>query len=350
MSASDLETLLRMIGPSIEKKATSMRDPISSKERLVVTLRFLASGDSYHSLMYAFRIPVCTISRIVQEVCAALYERGKGEFLKTPSEEEEWKTVAKQFQDTWNFPHCLGALDGKHVVMQAPKNCGSLYFNYKGSHSIVLMAVADAEYRFLYCNIGCNGRVADGGVFGNSSMASSLEAGTMSLPAASPLPGRELNTPYVFVADDAFALKTYMMKPYPHKNQPALNRVFNYRLSRARRVVENAFGIMANRFRVLRRPFNLQPKATTTVVSAICILHNYLLRSSHYADVSDHEDSAHSIENGSWREEGMPEANLLPIEPAIGHNHSLSAKSVREELKEYFVSTEGEVEWQYKFI
>ncbi|KAG8180961.1 hypothetical protein JTE90_024710 [Oedothorax gibbosus] len=115
MSASDLETLLRMIGPSIEKKATSMRDPISSKERLVVTLRFLASGDSYHSLMYAFRIPVCTISRIVQEVCAALYERGNGEFLKTPSKEEEWKTVAKQFQDTWNSPHCLGALDGKDI-------------------------------------------------------------------------------------------------------------------------------------------------------------------------------------------------------------------------------------------
>ncbi|KAG8176068.1 hypothetical protein JTE90_025526 [Oedothorax gibbosus] len=255
------------------------------------------------------------------------------EFFLQTSSEEEWETVVKQFEDTWNFPNCLGALDGKHVVMQAPRNCGSLYFNYKGSHSIVLMAVADAEYRLLYCNIGCNGRVADGGVFGNSSMASSLEAGTMRLPAASPLPRRELGTPYVFVADDAFALKTYMMKPYPHRNQPALNRVFNYRLSRAPRVVENAFSIMANRFEGFEKAF--QPSAKSHK-SCECHLHfTQLLTEKDFplCRFGDQEDSAtHNIENGPWRE-GMPETNLLPIEPSIGHNHSLSAKSVREELR-----------------
>lgn len=260
--------------------------------------------------------------------------------------------IAENFETMWNFPHCVGAVDGKHVVMQAPKKLGSLYYNYKGSHSIVLMAVADAKYSFLYCNIGCNGRFADGGVFGNSSLSSSLEAGTLGLPSPTPLPGRTRETPYVLVADDAFALKTYMMKPFPHSNQSGLNRVYNYRLSRARRVVKNAFGIMANRFRILRTTIMLQPQHMRKMVSATCVLHNFLLRqsASYYLDISDRQAPDHSAIDGSWREEGMPQNSLLPLPSPVGHNYTGSAKDVREELKTYFVSDEGEVDWQYKFI
>ena len=266
--------------------------------------------------------------------------------FQTPTTAAEWETISEKFETTWNFPHCLGALDGKHVVMQAPKNSGSLYYNYKGSHSIVLMAVADAAYKFVYCNFGCNGRVADGGVFANCSLSSSLEAGTMGLPNPKPLPGREENTPYVFVADDAFALKSFMMKPYPHKNQPALNRIFNYRLSRARRVVENAFGILANRFRILRGPMSLSPNGVTKVVSALCVLHNFLLNeTTFYVDVADREDGNRRTQPGTWREEGMPKESLLPLAPPVGHNYAASAKSVRDEFKIYFASSEGEVEW-----
>nr|XP_034184035.1 uncharacterized protein LOC117606110 [Osmia lignaria] len=79
-----------------------MRDSIFPKERLILTLRFLASGESYHSLMYLFRIPVCTISKIIPEVCKALYDTLHEEYLKVPSTQSEWMHIAKMYEEKWN--------------------------------------------------------------------------------------------------------------------------------------------------------------------------------------------------------------------------------------------------------
>ena len=117
-------------------------------------------------------------------------------------------------------PHCVGALDGKHTVMQAPANSGSYYSNYKGTFSIMLLAVDDAEYKFLYVDVGCNGRVSEGVVFNRCSLYHALETGTVELPPAIPLPGRTQPVPYFFVADDAFPMRNYIIKPYPFKDQP----------------------------------------------------------------------------------------------------------------------------------
>lgn len=75
-------------------------------------------------------------------------------YLKVPSTTEEWEEVAQKFNEYWNFLNCLGAVDGKHVVMIAPPDSGSVFYNYKGTHSIVLMAICDASYKFLYIDIG----------------------------------------------------------------------------------------------------------------------------------------------------------------------------------------------------
>ena len=175
-------------------------------------------------------------------------------------------------------------MDGKHVLIKPPPNTGSYYFNYKHSFSIVLLAIVDADYKFLFVDIGCNGRVSDGGVFRNCDLFEELEANTLSIPKPTNPPGCSNALPYVIVADDAFPLKTYILKPYSQRGLTKEKRIFNYRLSRARRIVENAFGILANRFRIFMSPIPLVPEKVETITMACCALHNFL-RKKMVADI-----------------------------------------------------------------
>lgn len=197
-----------------------------------------------------------------------------------PRNQEEWLQIAEGFEKRWNFPHCLGSIDGKHCILQAPANSGSDYFNYKSTFSIVLLAVVDYNYNFVFADVGCQGRISDGGVFAHTTFCKKLYAGTLELPEESILPGRTEKVPYVFVADDAFALHKHILKPYGgvHENNSP-KRIFNYRLSRARRIVENAFGILSSVFRVLRKPLLLKQDKATLVVLSCVYLHNFLGRS-----------------------------------------------------------------------
>ncbi|XP_060868206.1 uncharacterized protein LOC132943287 [Metopolophium dirhodum] len=173
--------------------------------------------------------------------------------LQLPKNPEEWLKVAEDYDEKWNFPHCVGAIDGKHIVIQCPINSGSEFFNYKETFSIVLMALVDANYMFTYVDIGFQGRISDGGVFKNTSLWTTLEKNQLKLPLDTPLSNKNELVTYVFVGDNAFTLGTHMMKPYSGVFEKGnKKRVYNYRLSRARRVVENVFGILSSVFRVFR--------------------------------------------------------------------------------------------------
>lgn len=169
--------------------------------------------------------------------------------------------MADDFEIKWNFPLCVGSMDGKHVVIEAPNLSGSEFYNYKGTFSIVLFAIVDASYNFIYVNIGCQGRISDGGVFKGTGFQKLLENTTLNLPKGQILPGMEKLIPHVFVADDAFPLCPNIMKPYSgHQKKGSSKRIYNYRCSRARRIVENVFGILNSTFRVFRKPLLLQPE------------------------------------------------------------------------------------------
>lgn len=236
------------------------------------------------------------------------------------------------------------------MVMQAPANSGSIFFNYKKTHSIVLMAVADAEYKFSFVDVGCNGRISDGGIFNKCRFAEKMQRNELHFPASKPLPGRTDPVPFVLVADDAFAMKPNVMKPYPGVKLNVSQRVFNYRLSRARRVVENAFGILSNRFRVLRTTIRLSAERTTSLTLACCALHNFLLTNStaSYAPPTliDHSDSSGgTLIPGEWREDPMPDVHE-PIEEHAPRDIPESAVKIREEFENYFNSQIGQVSWQ----
>lgn len=99
------------------------------------------------------------------------------------------REIAAKFWDKWNFPSCLGAIDGKNITIVSPAHSGSLFFNYKRTFSIVLLALADAEYRFTYVQVGDFGRTSDGGVYSGSALGRGMENKILSVPADCPLPG-----------------------------------------------------------------------------------------------------------------------------------------------------------------
>ena len=157
-----------------------------------------------------------------------------------------------------------------------PKQSGSAYYNYKGFFSIILLGVVDADYNFLWVNVGALRSMSDAGVFNGSSLNRKIEEGALGLPNADPLPNDDQDTPYFFVGDDALALRPNMIKPYFHRYLAHVERIFIYRTSRARRVVENAFGIMGPRFRCLMTTLNVTPMTTVLITRACVILHQIM--------------------------------------------------------------------------
>lgn len=184
----------------------------------------------------------------------------------------DFENIAQEFYENWNFPNCIGSIDGKHIRIKCPKNSGSMFFNYKLFFSIVLMGVADANYKFIMIDIGAYGKDSDAGVLSNSNILKRLENKTLKLPNSN------VTGPYTFIADEAFPLRTYLMRPYPRRLLNDENKsYFNYRLSRARMTIECAFGIAAAKFRILQKSIETKVENADHVVKAICMLHNVII-------------------------------------------------------------------------
>lgn len=270
--------------------------------------------------------------------------------FQTPSTDAEWKAIASDFCSKWQFPHCLGAIDGKHIFIQPPAKSGSMFYNYKSRFSIILMAVVDASYKFVYACAGTQGRVSDAGVFAHSDLREAMDTGTLNFPPADTLPGTDAVMPYVLVGDEAYPLRPDLMKPYPFRNLNTNQRIYNYRLSRARLVVENAFGILANRFRVFRTTICLEPDKVVKIVFACLCLHNFLRQRRPDAYVPpgyvDTEDANHQLVEGAWRREG----GLQSVSMGRARNPSVEAKMQRDLLCNYFVTPAGSVSWQENMV
>ncbi|XP_044760175.1 protein ALP1-like [Coccinella septempunctata] len=327
MNRSQFEYILNKISTLIRKKNTTFKEAVSPKEKLAVCLRFLATGDSFKTISYSYRLGHSTVQSIVKDVSNAIITTMKSEHLPLPTV-ERWNEIAQDFWEIWNFPNCIGAIDGKHVQIIAPANSGSLYFNYKKTFSVNLMALVDAKYQFIAVDIGSYGKNSDGGIFHNSNLKKFLENKALPNIEDKPLPGMTEKMPHVIVGDEAFPLKPYLLRPYPGAQCNEIEKQqFNYRLSRARRVVENAFGLLSQRFRLYNRRIQLQPDFVDKIIMTTCILHNFI--------------GPHS----GLPSEDKNEIKLTSISRQ-GGNNSLQAFNVRNTFKEFFQSGPGRLEWQ----
>lgn len=341
------ELVLRL-GPRIAKNTTFYRQPLSEGLKLAIVLRHFATGDSYKSLMYGFRVSKTAIVHMVPDVCDAIIDEFGDEVMHCPTTSDDWKAQAQIFEEKWNLPHCVGAIDGKHVAIKCPNNSGSTYFNYKGFYSLVLFAMVDAEYKFTWVDMGANGGASDCQIFNSSDLKAAIEDGTIGFPAPQPLRGDDKDMPFFIAGDDAFPLRTWLMKPFSRRNLTDEELIFNYRLSRGRRVVENAFGILANRFQVLRTTMRQQPPTALKIVLACVCLHNlFRMRNPTlhrvYVDI---EDAKHNVVPGQWR----LNAPMEDLAAVVGNVTTRAAKRQRITLKHYFNSPVGAVPWQGDMI
>lgn len=203
------------------------------------------------------------------------------------------------------------------------------------------MALADADCKFLYIEVGTNGRANDSNVYRLSPLKSAIDNGTLNLPKH-----------YYMLGDDAFPMSDTLMKPFSKRHMTLVERIFNYRLSRARRVVENAFGIMAARFRIYGRDIEVNLDTVDLIVQCTCTLHNWLRTTSPATYLErgsvDYEDTDTGVfYPGQWRSTGTQLPSLNGTRNT--NSRKKSATATREKLAEYF-SGSGRVPWQLKAI
>lgn len=243
----------------------------------VLCFRYLATRSSFVDLARQFYRGKSTIGKIVRSKCNAIWTVLQLIYMPI-LKKEMWREKAKRYIELWNLPNCIGLIDGKHIRIKCFKNTGSRNINYKGFFSVVLMAMADSKGIFTLVDIGDIGRNSDGSIFRNSSIGKRLKQGELNIPSPNRLPrSRDKGTfPYYCIADEAFLLLPTLLRSFSRRVLNDAKRIFNFRLSRGRKSVECAFGMLSSKFRVFEVPMACDEKFVIAVVKAACVLHNFI--------------------------------------------------------------------------
>ena len=285
-----------------------------------------------------------TIQEAINDTYDAIWDVMQPEFMPKPKK-EDWQRIERGFHQCWNFPNCLGAVDGKHISVNKPPESGTLFHNYKGYFSIVLLALVDANYKFIAVNIGEYGANTDSNVFRNSTWGEKFINNQLDMPGPKKLPDLhdEGPLPHVIIGDEAFPCLHNLLRPYPrydNKTLPKPEAIFNYRLCRARMPVECAFGILAQRFCIFNRRIPLCTDNADKVVKAATVLHNYLREEKPVDQIY--------AELNPTKQAYLDDAGVacLYLPPFPGYRTSNEAQGVCDIFRYYFNSPQGRVPWQ----
>ncbi|XP_049947096.1 uncharacterized protein LOC126454936 [Schistocerca serialis cubense] len=181
-------------------------------------------------MSFSYRVRISTVANIDEDICDALWQRLQPKFMPTP-DEAMWRNNERGFKDKWNFPHCNGAIDGKHVAAQRPPHSGSRFYNYKQYHSVVLLGLIDADYMFIAIDSGSYGKECVGSIFTESALGQRICSYSTAVPPDEPIVEEGSNLSYVIVGDEGFPLKRFLLHSFPRdKRMTTEKRVYNYRV------------------------------------------------------------------------------------------------------------------------
>jgi hypothetical protein len=267
---------------------------ISVEKRVGVAIWRLATANEYRTLQELFGLGRSTACQIVAEFIVAVCRRLKGVFLARPTD-EQFAEIAEGFQHRWGFPQCVGAIDGSHIPIIAPQEHRNEYYNRKGWYSMQLQAVCDHRYRFWDIEVGWPGRAHDARVFSNSGLFHAAQDGTLFPPTTKRI--GQTDVPLNLIGDPAYPLLDWLMKPYPGAALDDDRTHYNYRQSRARMCIENAFGRLKGRWRCLRKDIENHTSLVPSMILACCILHNICeLRCENYNERLQQADEKERVQ------------------------------------------------------
>lgn len=182
---------------------------------------------------------------------------------------------------------------------------------------MVLLALVDADYKFIWIDTGGEGHQSDGQLFGVSELIRCIEDNTITFLTAILCPTMTETHPSSSWEMMLFPLRTFLMKPYGRSGLDNEMMVANYRISRGRRVVEYGFRTLANKFRCFMGTMEQGPGVVRLLVETGVLLHNLLrIRFPTIGNAEvDREDEDHNIIPGAWRVEQQVQEIPQPKHP-----------------------------------
>ncbi|CAN7977956.1 unnamed protein product [Ixodes persulcatus] len=298
-----------------------MKTAITVEKRVAISLYRLCSTAEERTIGHLFAVGQSVVNETYREFCDVVIEELEARTI-TMIRNEDLDNHMREFQGVLGFPNAIGALDGCHLPVSPPKDLAVDYHNYEGWYSVILLALVDHRYLFRYISVGTPGRCHDASVYRRSPLAHLLEQNQTAVPRV--MGGTEI--PPLVLCDQAFPLTRNLMKPFPHSlNHPQGKGDFNYALSKARRVVENAFGRLKARFRIVLKRMEMRIDHVNTVVRACCTLHNICEMLNDGAE-KQWVDAARKIEENAKREQPMHRTKATED----------GANAVRDALVAYF--------------
>ncbi|CAJ0928202.1 unnamed protein product [Ranitomeya imitator] len=224
---------------------------ISPEQWHIVTLRFLTTGNSFSALHFEFLLGITTVSKIVAHTCLVLCDQLK-EIVLAPPKQEDWLAIAADFEKK---PHSF------HTVL------------------VRWMGIISGNYNFVMVSTGAYGSISDARIWSCSRIEYNLKNNKLNVPEpAALLDYTNHQFPYVLIANEDFGLSPNLLRPFPRRSLNSRKRIFNYILTRARRYVECAFGILLGKWRVLMSCLEVGPESAINIVKACVVIHNFVRR------------------------------------------------------------------------
>ena len=246
------------------------RSIISTEKRVAIALYKLAHVAEYKVVGNTFGVHKSSVHNCLYSFCIAICELLQRDFINFPDEDEA-DEISKRFESITHLPNIVGAIDGSHIPITPPEEGNADFINRKCSHSVVLQAIVDDQYLFRDVSCKLPGSCHDVDALKESNFYKNV--GNIMPKGSKSIDGKEI--PYVILGDPAYPLLPWLLKNYNYDRNisPEMDS-FNVYLNKGRVVVENAFGRLKARWRILCKRSEVNHKFMATIVLACCILHN----------------------------------------------------------------------------